>query len=103
MNYFRNYLFKKKLHPPSPPLEIEWWPPYRETRIIFYAKWSKLQNTQQNSTKFSAMLGEDEKKLTEINFVEKIYTATEQIEKGYSQDLVKQTVDISKNYDDFNP
>ena len=66
MNYFfhaefaRNYLFKNKLQPP-PPLEIEWWPPYRETRILFHAKWSKFQNTQQNATKFSAMLGEDEK------------------------------------------
>ena len=43
------------------------------------------------------------KKLTDINFVKKIYTATEQIEKGYSQDLVKQAVDLSENYADFNP
>ena len=50
-----NYLFHAEFAPP--PLEIEWWPPYRETRILFHAKWSKFQNTQQNSTKFSAMLG----------------------------------------------
>ena len=34
------------------------------------------------------------KKLTEINFGKKFHTATEQIEKSYSQDLVKQTVDL---------
>ena len=34
------------------------------------------------------------KKLTEINFGKKFHTATEQIEKSYSQNLVKQTVDL---------
>ena len=34
---------------------------YRDTRILSHAKWSNLQNTQPNSTKVSAMLGEDEK------------------------------------------
>ena len=34
---------------------------YRETGILLHAKWSNLQNTQENSTKFSGMLGEDEK------------------------------------------
>ena len=43
---------------------------YRETRMLLHAKWSNLQNTQQNtqpnSTKFSAMSGEDEKNDTKI-------------------------------------
>ena len=29
-------------------------------------QWSELQNTQQNSTKLSAMLGEDERTIQEI-------------------------------------
>ena len=32
-----------------------------------HTKWSNIQNTQQNSTKFSAML-RDGKKMTKINF-----------------------------------
>ena len=31
----------------------------------YYAKWSKFQNTQQNFTKFSGMLGEHEKSIRE--------------------------------------
>ena len=34
---------------------------YRETKKILHTRWSSLQNTQQNSTNFSAMLGDDEK------------------------------------------
>ena len=30
---------------------------YHETRILLHAKWSNLQNTQQNSTTCLAMLG----------------------------------------------
>ena len=41
---------------------------YRETRIILQAKWSNLQNTQQNSTKFSAMLGKMKKLLNQQFF-----------------------------------
>ena len=33
--------------------------------MLLHAKWSNLQNTQQNSTKFSGMLGEDEKMILE--------------------------------------
>ena len=43
------------------------------------------------------------KKLTEINFGKKFHTASSKLKKGYSQDLVKQTVDLSENYADFNP
>ena len=38
---------------------------YRETRFLLHAKWSNFQNTQQNCTKFSGMLGEDEKMIRE--------------------------------------
>ena len=37
----------------------------RETRILLHAKWSNFQNTQQNCTKFSGMLGEHEKMIQE--------------------------------------
>ena len=33
-----------------------------------HTNWSNLQNTQQNSTKFSGMSGEDEKMIIEKNF-----------------------------------
>ena len=48
------------------------------------------------------MLGEG-KKLTERNFVKKIIQRPSKLKNGYSQDLVKKTVDLSENYDDFNP
>ena len=69
------------------------------------------QNTQQNCTKFLGMLGEDEKMMPEKNcdfFKERPVVTTheknnlitillkkrfnQQLEKVYSQDLVKQTV-----------
>ena len=40
---------------------------YRETIFFLQANWSSLQNTQQNSTKLSAMLGEDEKMIAWVN------------------------------------
>ena len=43
--------------------------------------------------KFSAILGEDEKMIHEKN-CSKFWIATEKIKKGYSQDPVKQTVEI---------
>ena len=60
---------------------------YSETRILLHAKWSSFEKTQQNFTKFSAMLGEDEK-MTQQNFKQGL----SKFKKGYSQDLVfKQT------------
>ena len=35
---------------------------FSKTRILLHAKWSNLQNTQQNRTKFSGMLEENKKK-----------------------------------------
>ena len=34
---------------------------YGETRVTLHAKWSDFENTPQNSTKFSTMLGEGKK------------------------------------------
>ena len=84
-------------------MEIEWWPPYRETRILFHAKWSKFKIHNKIPPNLSAMLGEDEK-INRDKFCKKIlYSDRANIEKGYSQDLVKQNVDLSENYADFNP
>ena len=43
------------------------------------------------------------KKLTEINFGKNFIQQPSKLKRGYSQDLVKQTVDLSENYADFNP
>ena len=59
--------------------------------ILLHAKWSNLTNTQTKSTKFSEMLGEDEK-MTREKFEKTNKERQSKLEKGYSQDLVKQTV-----------
>ena len=57
------------------------------TLILLHAKWSNLQNTQQNSIEFSVMLllGEDEKMIQE-KFCWKF------VKSDLSQDLMKQTL-----------
>ena len=52
---------------------------------------SNIENSQQNSTTFSEMLGEDETMIRE-NCHKKIEYADDKVEKVYSQDLVKRTV-----------
>ena len=70
---------------------------YRETRILLHAKWSNFRNTQHNCTKFSGMLGGDKKndprKILLKKFEERPSKLVKlKLVKGYSQDLVKQTV-----------
>ena len=51
-----------------------------------------LQNTQQECTQFSRIVGEDEKAIQEKNLLHFSKERPSKLEKGYSQDLVKQTV-----------
>ena len=67
MNYLfhaefaRNYLFKKKLQPPPPPPWRLNGGPLTVKQEFYFMPNSLSFKMQQNSTKFSAMLGEDEK------------------------------------------
>ena len=56
---------------------------------LLHAKWSNLANTQHNPTKFSEMLGGDEK----ILLLKKFKQRQIKLKTGYSHDLVRQTVD----------
>ena len=51
-------------------------------------------NTQKKSTKFSRMLGEDEKMIPRKILLKNFKERPSKLEKGYSHDLVKQTGDL---------
>ena len=55
------------------------------------SKWYNLRNTPQNTTKFSAMLGEIKKNPRKI-LHKNMEKQLRKMKKDYSQDLVKQTV-----------
>ena len=59
---------------------------------LLHAKWSNFASTQKKSTKFSGMLGEDEKMIREKFFVIFFIERPSKLKKVNSQDLVKQTV-----------
>ena len=59
---------------------------------LLHAKWSNFDNTPKKSTKFSRMLGEDEKMICEKFCFQIFKQRSSKLKKGYSQDLVKQTV-----------
>ena len=54
-----------------------------------------LREYTKKSTKFSGMLGEDERMIPEKKLLKNLKQRPSKFKKGYSQDLVKQTVIIT--------
>ena len=60
-------------------------------------KWCNFDNTQKNFTTFAGVLGENKKMIRGKMLLKKFKQRSSKLDKSFSRDLVKQTVDWKAN------